>query len=460
MKRIFNCVLLGILMAFSTETAFCQTQKFREIHKVKKKETIFGIARQYGLTIQELIDANPEMNNPGYELKKDSYIAIPYPKSQTSPASTAAAPASKPAQEKPIAVKSRAKGDPIRLGVMLPLHNANGDGRRMVEYYRGVLMACDSLKKQGISVDVHAWNTPDNEDISPVLREKAARQCDLIIGPLYSKQMAQLSDFAAENDIRLVIPFSINAPQLQTNRNIFQIYQSSNTVNEAVIEQFMKRFANYHPVFIDCNDSTSTKGSFTFGLRRRLDAKGIEYGLTNLKSSEANFTKAFSKNRPNIVILNTSRAPELNVATAKLNGMLTTNSGLKITLLGYTEWLMYTKQQLENFYKFSAYIPSTFHYTPLKSNTLRFQQKYCSLFRQDMMQSLPRFAITGFDHAMFFLQGFHRFGNTFTGAPGLLVYEPVQTPLKFERVGSGGMRNNTLMFVHYLPEHRMEIINF
>ena len=132
MKRIFNCALLCFLMVFSTETAFCQTQKFREIHKVKKKETIFGIARQYGITIQDLVDANPEMNTPGYELKKDSYIAIPYPKSQTSHAETAAAPVSTPAQSKTVTAKSRAKGDPIRLGVMLPLHNANGDGRRMV----------------------------------------------------------------------------------------------------------------------------------------------------------------------------------------------------------------------------------------------------------------------------------------------------------------------------------------
>ena len=446
-------------MAFSTETAFCQTQKWREIHKVKKKETIFGIARQYGITIQDLVDANPEMNTPGYELKKDSYIAIPYPKQETSSPQPVETPVSVNRQATAVK-KTRAKGVPIRLGVMLPLHDINGDGRRMVEYYRGILMACDSLKKMGISVDVHAWNTPDNEPITPILREKAAADCDLIVGPLYSKQMAELSNFATENDIRLVIPFSINAPQLQTNRNIFQVYQAPSAVNEAMIEQFLKRCGDTHPVFIDCNDSTSTKGSFTAGLRRRLEAKGIAYSLTNLKSSESNFSKAFSTTKPNVVILNTGRSPELNVATAKLNGLLATAPDVQITLFGYTEWLMYTKHQLDNFYKFNAYIPSTFHYTPLTSNTLRFQQKYRANFRQDMMNSLPRFAITGFDHAMFFLQGFYRFGNDFTGAPGLLGYDPIQTPLRFERVGNGGMQNKTMVFVHYMPEHRMEVINF
>ena len=192
---------------YMVEPVQAQDAKIREMHKVKKKETIFGIARQYEISIQELIEANPEMNEPGYELKKDAFIRIPFKKDakQTDVV--------KPLETiTPVAAKS--SKDVIRLGVMLPLHDINGDGRRMVEYYRGILMACDSLKKLGVSVDVHAWNTPDNEDIAPVLREKAARQCDIIIGPLYSKQMDQLSEFVAKNDIRLVIPFSINAPQL------------------------------------------------------------------------------------------------------------------------------------------------------------------------------------------------------------------------------------------------------
>ena len=454
MKHILRYFLLAALAAFVTEPALCQTQTWREMHKVKKKETLFGIARQYGLTVQELLDANPEMNKPGYELKKDAFILIPYAKDQT----PAATPAPTTLVSKPVA--SKQKNKTIKLGVMLPLHDINGDGRRMVEYYRGLLMACDSLKKLGISVDVHAWNTPDNADIAPVLRDKAAKQCDLIIGPLYSKQMAQLSDFVTQNDIRLVIPFSINAPQLMTNKNIFQIYQSPLDFNESVISQFLNRFAGYHPVFIDCNDSTSQKGAFTFSLRKQLDAKGIDYGITNLNTTGTSFARSFSKSKPNVVILNTGRSPELNSAIAKLNGLTTPASGIKVTLFGYTEWLMYTNYLLDSFYKYDVYIPAAFHYNPLTSRTLRVQQKYRWNFHQDMMNAQPRFAITGFDHGMFFLQGFHQYGKDFTGAPGILGYEPVQTPLKFERIANGGLRNRSLYFVHYMPEHRLETISF
>ncbi len=347
---------------------------------------------------------------------------------------------------------------PIRLGVMLPLHDVNGDGRRMVEYYRGVLMACDSLRKLGISVDVNAWNTPDDEDIAPILRQRAAKDCDLIIGPLYSKQMAQLSDFVEQHDIRLLIPFSINAPQIAENSRIFQVYQAPASFNESVITQFMKTFQGYHPVIIDCNDTTSQKGIFTSGLRRQLEARGIEYSITNLRSSEAMFAKSFSATKPNVVILNTGRSPELNVAIAKLNGLKTVKPGLQITLFGYTDWLLYTKYQLDNFYKYNTYIPTSFFYNPLTSNTLRVEQKYRWNFHQDMMAAQPRFAITGFDHTMFFLLGMHIYGKKFSGAAGLLSYEPVQTPLRFEPISGGGFKNRSLLFVHYLPEHRVETI--
>ena len=102
-----------------------QTTKWREMHKVKKKETIFGIARKYGITVTELIKANPEMNQPGYELKKDDYIYIPFPSDHKE---------NPQAQTPSTHVAAKA----VNVGIVLPLHNVDGDGKRMTEYYRGL----------------------------------------------------------------------------------------------------------------------------------------------------------------------------------------------------------------------------------------------------------------------------------------------------------------------------------
>ena len=346
----------------------------------------------------------------------------------------------------------------IRVGVMLPLHNINGDGKRMIEYYRGILMACDSLKQSGISVDIHAWNAAEDADIIQILHDNDAARCDIIFGPLYSRQMQAMSDFVQRNDIRLVIPFSINAPQLLTNPNIFQIWQSPTNVTNSSIDRYLENFKDYHPVFIDCNDSTSKKFPFTSGLRRQLDNRGIVYNITNLKSSEEQFSKAFRRTQKNIVILNTGRSQELGVAFAKLNGLLLKEPTLEISMFGYTEWLSYTRTHLDNFYKYDTYIPSAFHYNPLTPQTQRLEQKYRWNFHSDMQHALPRFALTGFDHAFFFLKGLHKYGKSFNGAAGMFGYPPVQTPLMFERLGNGGFQNRSVSLVHYTTDHRMEMI--
>ena len=462
MARFLRYSILFFAILISTDMAIAQvSEQIRGLHKVKRKETIFGIARQYDIQIEELIEANPEMRQPDYELKKGDVIRIPYKKGtgpvETTPAQTVQSQVVSSAVTTSVDdIRQRA----IRVGVMLPLHNINGDGRRMVEYYRGILMACDSLKKMGISVDMHAWNTPEDGNISTVLSEKAAAECDIIFGPLYSKQMDALSNFVTAHDIRLVIPFSISAPQLLTNRNIFQIWQSPTNINDATIARFLERVKDYHPIFIDCNDTTSKKGNFTFGLRRQLESHHIEYNVTNLKSSEDAFSKAFSQTKRNIVILNTARSPELGVAFAKINGLKFNMPNIDITMFGYTEWLMYTRTHLENFYKYNTYIPSVFYYNPLSSQTERLEQKYRWNFHSDMQNSLPRFALTGFDHAYFFLMGLHKYGKSFNGAAGMFGYPPVQTPLVFERMGNGGLQNHSLLFVHYMPEHRVESIKF
>ena len=460
MTRFLRYLLLFVAVSFAVDTALAQaTSQIRGMHKVKRKETIFGIARLYELTIEELIDANPEMKAPGYELKKGDILRIPFA-AKAQPATNTVATTPTTAAPATNAVADDIRQRVIRVGVMLPLHNINGDGRRMVEYYRGILMACDSLKKTGLSFDIHAWNAAEDCDITKILADKDAAKCDIIFGPLYSAQMNAMSEFVQANDIRLVIPFSISAPQLLTNRNIFQVWQSPTNINDATIVHYLELFKDYHPVFIDCNDSTSKKGPFTSGLRRQLEGRHIEYNVTNLKSSEEAFAKAFSQSKRNIVILNSARSPELGVAFAKINGLKFNFPSIDITMFGYTEWLMYTRTHLDNFYKYNTYIPSVFYYNPLSSQTERLEQKYRWNFHSDMMQALPRFALTGFDHAFFFLKGLHKYGKSFNGAPGMFGYAPVQTPLAFDRMGNGGLQNRSMLFVHYLPEHRVETVKF
>ena len=447
MKSLLRYFLIFALFAFLPYVSMAQSVR---THKVAKKETMYGISKMYGITVEQLVQANPGMEKPDYKLKKGTLINIPSGSGNVAVANPAVL------QNSNADVRQRA----IRVGVMLPLHKVNNDGKRMVEYYRGLLMACDTLKKEGISVDIHAWNLPEDGDIKPLLADPAAGRCDIIFGPLYSRFVGQLSEFTEKHHSLLVIPFSIYAPEIFSNRGMFQVYQSTNDQTESTIRRCVQYFKDYHPVVIDCGDTTSTKGSFTFPYRRQLEIADIPYSITNLKSSDTYFAMAFVKDKPNLVILNTARSRELISVFGRLNDMKAKNPGIQIAMFGYTEWMMYTQYQQENFHKYNVYIPAPF-YTNLQSPQVQhIQQLYRQYFREDMMSALPRFALTGFDHALFFLRGLHKYGMTFDGAAGRFGYQPLQSPLKFERMGNGGLQNRAFMFVHYKDDHTVETVNY
>ena len=451
--------LFMLFVAFLCTTAVAQNLKWRDMYQVKKKDTIFGIAKNYGLTVDELINANPEMKVAGYELKKGDYIFIPYP-ANTDPKAATTKAATTPQPQTVTKTTQSQTTKTIKVGVVLPLHDVDGDGKRMTEYYRGFLMGCDSLKQQGYSIDVHAWNVPADADIRPTLQDASIRNCDVIFGPLYTKQVKPLSDFCKGAGIKLVIPFSIWGDEVSRNSEIFQVYQSLDELNNASIDAFISRFGNQHPVFIDCNDSTSKKGIFTFGLRNRLNARGVKYSITNLKSNEELFSKAFSRTQPNVVVLNTGRSPELTVAIAKLKALVASNPGVVVSLFGYTEWLMYTRNNLDNFYKFNTHIPSTFYYNPLSAKTQHLENGYRRWFGLETLYALPKFALMGYDHAQFFIRGLYKYGKAFNGTKPQNVYTPLQTPLDFKRVGSGGMQNRAFMLVRYTNDKKIELINY
>lgn len=455
-KLRYFLLFLGLSLSMGV---LAQTIKWRDIYTVKKKDTVFGIANKYGITLPELMDANPEMKQEGYMLQKGATIFIPYSKDSKQ----AAASSNKTVTTNTTAAKPSAQttSGAVRVGVMLPLHNVDGDGKRMVEYYRGVLIACEALKQRGISTDIHAWNVAIDDDIRvPLLQEEASR-CDIIFGPLYTKQVAPLAAFCKTNNIKMVIPFSINGDDVDRNKEIFQVYQSPDALNDAAIKAFLNRFPNVHPIFVDCNDSTSRKGAFTFGLRKELERRNITYSITNVKSDIDQFAKAFVPSKQNVVILNTGRSPQLTQVLNKLDAFDAKYPGAVISLFGYTEWLMYAKYNLERFYKYDTYIPTTFYYNASAARTTELERSYAKWFHEPMQPSaMPRFAITGYDHAMFFIQGIKKYGKNFTGDRSQVSYQPVQTPLHFSKTGKGGMRNTNFQLIHYTFNHQIESVNY
>lgn len=455
-----HLLLIVCLLFCASINAQTQSTAWNYIHKVKKQETIFGIAKDYGITIEQLLDANPDMKQPGYQLQKGTWVFVPYEKKGDKEAADKKEGRAMLQQQQARPVRTNV----IKVGVMLPIHLDNSEGERMVEYYQGLRLALDSLTKKNINVELSTWNLAKDSSVVKVISDPRAYALDLIIGPLYSAQLPQLSQFCKTNGIRLFVPFSIEGGDLDYNPQVMQVYQTPAQLNERTVKACIERIQFYkaQPVIIDCNNPGDGKVAFTSALRQQLTATGFAPKLTNLNTPMADFAKQFAKNRNNIVVLNTARSPELNAVIAKLDSLTKADPSVKVTLFGYNEWFMYQKYDLTKFYQYNVFIPTTYYYNAASARTEAFERDFEAHWGQKMMsQWTPRMGLVGYDHMMFLGQGIHKYDKDFTGVEGQSDYRAIQSPLEFKQTAAGGgYQNDNFQLIHFRTDKKMESLTY
>lgn len=196
----------------------------RDMHKVKRKETVFSISREYGISEAELIAANPELKGEN-KIKKGTFLCIPYPKAQTEQsAQLQATPTNSELFRENR--KETERFSTIKAAVILPFLDgvSKSESSRMVEYYEGLLMAVDSLKRTGTSIDLYTYNSgPESASLNSILGKSEMKDMDIIFGPLYQQHIEPLAEFAKKQDTRLVIPFTSKDNTVFQNPAVYQI---------------------------------------------------------------------------------------------------------------------------------------------------------------------------------------------------------------------------------------------
>ena len=439
--------------------------KCRDMHRVQKKETIFSVSRQYGITEDELIAANPELKRG---MKKGSFLCIPYPSSKNKEnkvQTTTPAPA---LSDGDLFSQNKAKGkklSTIKAAVILPFMSDGSnksEGSRMVEYYEGFLMALDSLKKQGVSVSVYTYDS-GNEKMSviPILNKKEMKDMDIIFGPLYSEHIKPITDFAKKNKIHLVIPFTSKDNAVFSNPAVYQINTPQSYLYSEVYEHFVRKFPNSNVVILHAKDGDKEKSEFIKGLKQELKAHNIPFKTINADADNATLKQSIDLNKENIFIPTSGSNVTLIRTLPQLKLLVRENPEVKIHLFGYPEWQTYTKDHLESFYELDTYFYSSFYTNNLFPQAVDFTSAYRKWYGKDMANTYPKYGMLGFDTAYFFLKGLSRYGSNFENHIKEVNVTPIQTGFKFDRVNNwGGFINKKVFFVHFTKDFELVKLDF
>lgn len=439
----------------------------RDMHRVQRKETIYSISKLYGITEEELIAANPELRTK--KLKRGKFICIPYAKASSD--NTNASATSQAVSDMELFrqnQKESKKYASIKAAVLLPFmtkENGNRDEQvRMVEYYEGFLMAVDSLKQQGVSVDIHTYDSGNTTaTITQLINtKKELKDMDIIFGPLHTDQVKIMADFAKKNKIRLVVPFTSKSDEVFNNPYVFQINTPQSYLFSEVYEHYLRKFPNAHVVFLNADTGDKDKDEFIKGLKEELKNKQITFKeLKGAEISPEGMKTAVDSLRENVLIPTSGKKIALIKILPQLIITAREHPNYNMRLFGYPEWQTYTDDHLSNFFELDTYFYTSFYTNNLFPAAIKFTSAYRKWYSKDMANTYPKYGMLGFDTAYFFLKGLARYGNHLEEEMNNMTLNPIQTGFKFERVNNwGGFINRKVFFVRFTKDYELIKLDF
>ena len=454
----------------ASQSVVIPQQSYRDIHKVKRRETIYSICREYGITEEELIAANPELKTE--KLKRGKYIRIPFHKQMpVVPVSTPEESVMPTNSELFERISSDAKRkNHLKVAVMLPfmLNGGNqGEQMRMVEYYQGVLMAINELKKNGTSFDIHTYDTQNNATtVRQILARSEMKDMDLIIGPGHATHIPAISAFSEQNKIRLVVPFTSKCDEVFGNPYLYQVNTPQSYLYSEVYEHFLRKFRGNNIIFVDAGDGETDKREFIGGFKQELKDQHIPFREINANSKES-IEQALQSGTENILIPTSGS----NIALIKLLPYLKalklsweaeeTPDKYSLHLFGYPEWQTYTTDHLDDFYTFDTYFYTSFYANNLSVSVVNFQKEFRQWYHKEILNTYPQSAILGYETAHYLLKGLSLYGNKLEQHLNNIQVTPIQTSFRFERVSNwGGFINKKVFFIHFTKDHELIKMDF
>lgn len=438
-------VRAGLLLCFLCPLLLYGQNTFStlgDMHSVSKGETWESIAADLGVSVPELQAANPDVS--GKKLKKGSLLIIP----KAAPDTTKLTPPVEKVEEAP----ARTSISDLKVGVLLPFSDV-----KMVEFYRGLLMAADSVRRSGVNLDIHAWDcgikVAHIDSLLPGLSG-----LDVIIGPVSATQIPAVAEVCREQGTRLVLPFW-SGQALQNYPLAYNATAPNPVVFNAAVKKLKSYYAAENYVIVHSGTPDNKGKLFTEALTQSLTQHASPPRVLELEGDDFAYESAFNQFRNNRILIDDSSIRSLNILLAHLKDFRQKHSNYRLSLIGYPEWQDETGRLLGDFYSFDTYIVSPYYYNVLDDRIKRFQRAYEKSFRTPIAEGNPRSAALGFDLGLYFLGGISSLGDTFEQKQGSLSQEPYQNWYQFERTASGmSFSNNFVQFIHFTSENKIEII--
>jgi LysM repeat protein/ABC-type branched-subunit amino acid transport system substrate-binding protein len=416
------------------------------IHIVQPKETLYSISKKYNVDVAEIIKQNPDCDKI---IKTGTELKIPYTSKNVIKADPSANKLTEENESdgQVISKKIKPNIEPIRIAFLLPfmLDNQKTDitTEKFIEFYSGALLAIQEAKELGISFEISYYDTEKSEQkITEILQKDALKNVDLIVGPAYSNQISLVSEFAKENRINTVVPFSSKVFDIEYNPYLFQFNPGTDIEADFVSNLISKNFRYSNIVFVNLSEvNILDEGqSLADGLKKNLRKAKINFSEIDVTNSESfDLSGKLKENHENIIFFNTEKYSLVQPYIQKI-----------ATLEEYQPIFYYEL----NWQNQETIKPHTFVVTPFKDKLNQtklnnYNSMFTKYFKWSISGNSPRYDLLGYDLAKYFVTQIFLYGTNFTiDKDKLEEMNGIQSHLKFVRNSKySGFMNEQLYFI-------------
>jgi len=484
-------------------------------HVVKKGESLASVAAEYGISVRDLRKANkgllfphegdrlliprrkilPQHNDRKQAAVPDTVIVTEeVPDTAVTPE---AAETFTVSSEK--AVLKKLNGS-VRVAVLLPFFleenvsrsyidstKRDAQGRKIykevtmpgnwiyegsipfLETYEGILIAADSLRSLGLSIELDVYDTgADSSRINRLIWSGVLNNANLIIGPVFSYNIDRLASFAVEHNIPVVSPVPLRDQNILVNRpSLYRVYPTIRVSQDILINE-VKSHPGSNVIFMYSDSHMSDPGTSQFWSRLTAETAPEGFG-ENQDVTPVYFTGRVSKrdsyssvtavegllkpDRENLIVLATTQTPVVSAAFSTLHSL---SRKYDIKVLGYPEIRGLETIDLKYYYDLELIIPSESFIDFSKPASQAFSSAFLKRFRTEPMAE--SFAWRGFDIAWYFIGGIASYGRDFLMDPGLFNPELLCLEPDFRRDNrNDGYENRGMFILHYRKDMTIEV---
>lgn len=361
----------------------------------------------------------------------------------------------------------------IRVGVFLPFNNESKQ-KEVVEYYRGLLMAVDSLNKTSTAAltgnaesegESHTFHITAADcgttatDMLSLLDESKNGVFQIIFAPSNQNQLKILDNYSRQNGTKICVPFGGRYDEWVANPAFYALRVTETDMAVPAYTLIQQTLPERDIYIIDAG-SKQYSPLANYVKKYTKGAKVLEY-----PKKEKKIIKLLSDDKA--ILLPAMYDENTEQIMAKLCGEA---GNVKAAVIGYPAWYERANAGGSNssagsniatdakaLRQMNAYVIQTSYPRTDLPRVRKFAADYQSNFDTPLKQEPFSLALWGFDTGYYLLKALARYGQNYSNQP--LYAAPLQTPLRFApRANGQGYINTAAQLLHYRPDGLIDII--